>query len=111
MVGPSDRFPALDFDPELGDEISPLLFVSADDPPTLLIHGDQDTLVPLTHSQRILAAFQREGVTSELIVIPGAGHGFRGGDEARATEALVSWFERHLLPRADAATSQTSDDR
>ncbi|HVS14800.1 MAG TPA: alpha/beta hydrolase [Thermoanaerobaculia bacterium] len=108
MVGPNDRFPALDFDAELADEVSPLLFVSKDDPPILLIHGDQDTLVPLDHSKRIHAALEQEGVTSELIVIEGAGHGFRDDHETRAAQALVDWFERHLLPVPELATTTGS---
>src|SRR5205085_1705683 len=37
-------FPALDFDRSLAASISPILFVTPDDPPTLLIHGDADPL-------------------------------------------------------------------
>ena len=104
LVGPNERFPALDFDPELGDDVSPLLFVTKDDPPTLLIHGDEDTLVPLSHSQNILEAFENEGVTSKLIVIEGAGHGFRGEHDQQASEAMIGWFEQHLLPQPSPST-------
>ncbi|MEM1246736.1 MAG: alpha/beta hydrolase [Acidobacteriota bacterium] len=100
IVGPNDRFPALDFDSELADDISPVLYVSKDDPPTLLVHGTADELVPLSTSQRIHAAFQKEGVTTELVVLEGAGHGFRGEHEATATEALVRWFSQHLDAKA-----------
>lgn len=103
IVGPNDNFPALDFASELADDISPVLYVSKDDPPTLLVHGTADELVPLSHSERILAAFQKEGVTAELLVLEGAGHGFRGEDEVKATAALVEWFAQHL--GADPAAS------
>lgn len=96
ITGPNDRFPALDFDPAKAADISPVLFVSADDPPTLLIHGDQDQLVPLSNSERIKAAFDEANVTSKLIVIEGAAHGFRGEDGERAESALVAWFDEHL---------------
>jgi len=97
IVGPSERFPALDFNPELAESVSPIVHVTADDPPALLVHGDQDELVPLDHSRRIKAAFDKEGVKSELIVIEGAGHGFRGEAAERAQSALIEWFEKHLL--------------
>jgi len=97
LAGPNDRFPALDFPEDETAAISPILFVSKDDPPTLLVHGDQDTLVPLDHSERILAAFNDVSVTSELIVIEGAGHGFQGADGVRAASALAEWFEQHLV--------------
>ncbi len=96
IVGPNDRFPALDFDPARAADISPLLFASDDDPPTLLVHGDADELVPLSHSERMKAAFDEANVTAELIVIEGAGHGFRGEDGQRASSALVAWFNEHL---------------
>ena len=74
--------------------------MTEDDPPTLLIHGDEDKLVPLDHSEKIKAELDDKGVPCELIVIEGAGHGFRGEDARRATEALVQWFEKHLGDRS-----------
>lgn len=97
LTGPNDRFPALDFDDELADDVSPILHVSEDDPPTLLVHGTDDDLVPLSHSERIHAKFGETKVRSELVVIDGAGHGFRGEHAAQAGEALEAWFEEHLL--------------
>jgi len=91
-----ERFPALDLDLKEAQEHSPLVHVSDDDPPTLLIAGDQDQLVPIKHSQEIQTAFEAANVTSKLVVIEGAGHGFRGDDAVRATNELVSWFEKHL---------------
>ncbi len=76
-----------------------MLHVSKDDPPTLLIHGDKDELVPLEHSENILAEFKKHKVTNELLVIKGAGHGFRGEDGERAADSLVAWFEKHLLKK------------
>ena len=111
MTGPSDRFPALDFPQDQAAAISPLLFVSPNDPPTLLIHGDEDTLVPLRHSELIYAELQSENVESELIVIPGGDHGFRRPeDRAQAQRAMADWFERQLLasPRS-SASAQTPD--
>jgi dipeptidyl aminopeptidase/acylaminoacyl peptidase len=100
-VGPSERFPALEFDPKLAESVSPLLHVTADDPPTLLIHGDKDDLVKLDNSERILAAFQKEKVTCELIVVSGAGHGFGGEDGKRASKALIEWFDKYLAAASD----------
>jgi acetyl esterase/lipase len=93
-----DRFPALDLPVEDAARVSPLLQVTPDDAPTLLIAGDADDLVPVKHSRDIQAAFQEKGVKSQLVEIAGAGHGFRGEDAARATKELVAWFEAHLAP-------------
>lgn len=90
------NYPALRFEAVKAGDYSPLLQVSSDDAPTLLVHGDQDKLVPLDHSDKILAEFRKQQVPVELLVIPGAAHGFRGDDGKRASEALVRWFEKHL---------------
>ncbi len=97
LAGPSDRFPALDFDPDAAASVSPILYVTSDDPPTLLIHGDKDTLVPLNNSERIRDAFEEAKVVTELIIMEGAGHGFRGEHSSQAATALADWFERHLV--------------
>ena len=96
IAGPNERFPALDFDPELAADISPIRFVSEDDPPVLLIHGDADELVPLSNSERMHEALTAAEVTNEMVVIQGAGHGFRGADGEQARAASVAFFEAHL---------------
>ena len=101
VVGPSERFPALDFDPELAADVSPINFVSADDPPVLLIHGDQDELVSISHSERLHAALDEAGVANELVVIEGAAHGFRGEAQQTARAATAEFFQAHLAPAAD----------
>lgn len=104
IVGPSKSFPALEFDKGRAADVSPLLFVTPDDAPTLLIHGNADQLVPLNNSERMHTAFQEQQVESELIVIEGAEHGFRGEDGRRASSALVEWFDDHLSETAVAKT-------
>lgn len=95
--GAADRFVALEFEAELGASVSPILHVSADDPPTLLVHGDADALVDLNNSQLIHESFKRNGVKTELVIIEGAGHGFRSEEHrSQASAALVAWFEDHL---------------
>jgi dipeptidyl aminopeptidase/acylaminoacyl peptidase len=91
------NFPALGFDPNDANDFSPLMHASSDDPPTLMVHGDKDWLVPLWHSEKMHEALEAKGVESELVVIEGAGHGFSGEDGERANKALVEWFEKHLL--------------
>lgn len=91
------RFPALDLDLKNAAEYSPLLHVSADDPPTLLLAGAKDELVPIQHSRQIHAAFDKNKVHNRLIEFEDAGHGFQGDDLARAMRQMVDWFETHLV--------------
>jgi acetyl esterase/lipase len=92
-----DRFPAMNFEKEKAADYSPIVFVTPDDPPTLLIHGDQDDLVNISNSQIIFEAFKKNNVKTDFITIPGAGHGFKGEDAKRAMAATVSWFETTLV--------------
>jgi acetyl esterase/lipase len=108
-VGPNDSFPALEFDPKLAESVSPVVHVTSDDAPTLLVHGDKDDLVKLDNSERILAAFQKAAVPCELIVVKGAGHGFAAADGVRASKALVDWFDKHLAANGDADNAATGE--
>jgi len=92
-----DLFPALNFEKEKAAAYSPITLVTPDDPPTLLIHGDKDELVNIRNSQIIFDAFKKANVKTDFVVIPGAGHGFRGADQERAMALTVGWFEQTLL--------------
>ena len=96
-----DRYPALELSQEEAARMSPLLAVSRDDAPALLIVGDGDTLVPPEHSERIVAALAAERVEGRLMVIEGAGHSFDEGQRARALNATADWFTRTLVDAAD----------
>ena len=72
---------------------SPLTYVSSDDPPFLILHGNQDNLVPYQQSELLRDALQRARVPVTFKIIPGAGHGFGGPDIDRQ---LTEFFERQL---------------
>ena len=81
-------------------DASPVHHVSPDDPPTLLIHGDADRVVPLSHSELIAARMRAAGIAVAELVIPGGGHGalFPGKSPGAPdhAQAAVDWFDRHL---------------
>lgn len=103
MTGPSERFPALDFPIEQAAALSPILQVDAQDPPTLLIHGDSDELVNISHSQRMIAELNKNHVPSDFITLPGAGHGFRGEDASQAAALRLAWFNKYLNGKSMAS--------
>ena len=72
---------------------SPLTYVSKDDPPFLIMHGDKDNLVPYQQSELLHDALVKAGVEVTLKIIEGAGHGF-GGQEI--DQQVNDFFERHL---------------
>ncbi|MNN82412.1 Prolyl oligopeptidase family protein [compost metagenome] len=55
---------------------SPILHLTKDYPPTMLLHGNSDTDVPYEQSVIMHEKLQQVGVTSELITIEGGDHAF-----------------------------------
>ncbi len=56
-------------------DASPLLHLTRDDPPILLVHGDRDPLVPLEQSQRMARACAALGICHEMVVVANGSHG------------------------------------
>jgi acetyl esterase/lipase len=79
---------------EIGREMSPLFFVASNLPPTLIYHGDADTLVPLEQSQRYQAKAREMGDTVELVVHHGGKHGWLS--MLWDLLAFADWFDRYL---------------
>ena len=88
-----------DFDAALA---SPVTYVTADDPPFLMIHGEKDTLVPIEQSQILLAALQAADVPAELVPVANAGHSFKpdGGEispsRREIAQLVVAFFMEQL---------------
>lgn len=59
----------------------------------LMIHGDADDIVPLSYSERALEVYP----SSELKVIPGAGHGFYGEDAELAINYMIDYLNQKLI--------------
>ena len=72
---------------------NPVTYVTADEPPFLIMHGDKDQLVPVNQSELLEAALKKAGVEVTFHVVKGAGHGF-GGPEI--TEKVRVFFTKHL---------------
>ncbi len=79
---------------EIGRAISPVYHVTSRSAPTLIIHGDADKLVPIQQAQSFLARLKEAGVPAELVVKPGAGHGWPGLGKDMKT--VADWFDTYL---------------
>jgi acetyl esterase/lipase len=79
---------------EIGRAISPISHVSADDPPTLIIHGDKDLLVPYQQGQIMIEKLKNIGVPAKLVTKDGAAHGWDGWQQD--VQAIADWFDEHL---------------
>jgi len=77
----------------------PVRNVSREYPPTMLVHGTEDTDVPYDQSAAMTRELARHGVAHELVTVTGAGHGLAGGDKrqaAQAHEKALAFIRRHL---------------
>jgi len=78
----------------LGKETSPIYFITPKLPPTFIIHGDQDFLVPIQQAETFVAKAKEAGATAQLVVKPGAAHGWP--DRQPDYEQFAAWFDMHL---------------
>ena len=86
---------------KLLDPYCPVRNVTADYPPTILIHGTEDTDVPYELSAAMAKELERHKVQHELVTVKGAGHGLSGGDKKLVEEAqdkALAFIRRHLKP-------------
>jgi acetyl esterase/lipase len=90
---------------EIGKKISPIYHVSADTPPTLIIHGDADKLVPIQQAQTFIDKLKEAGVPAELVVKPGAAHGWP--DLIKDVSTIADWFDKYLAKKEE----QKKDDK
>jgi acetyl esterase/lipase len=81
-------------------QANPITFVSSEDPPFLIIHGDQDDLVPPGQSVLLYDALKAAAVEVEYHPIKGRAHGFRVGPEVDPLldEFLAKQFARAARP-------------
>ena len=80
---------------EIEKEISPITHVSKDSPPTLIIHGDADPLVPIQQSKLIIDKLKEAKVPCELSVRTGKGHGWM--DAQQDLQKMADWFDTYLV--------------
>jgi len=83
---------------------NPITFVSKDDPPFLIVHGDKDGTVPINQSQLLFEALKKVGVSVHLHTIKGTGHG-QGFGGREIDEMVNSFFNRYLKGSAAPAAT------
>lgn len=79
---------------KIGKEISPINFVTADDPPVFILHGDADPTVPLQQSQSIIAKFNEASVPNRFVIKKGGKH--NPFDMNPEWQEFVDWFDKYL---------------
>ena len=67
--------------------------------PWLLVHGDEDDVVPIEDSREIFALASEP---KKMLEIPGANHVFSGEGESPMIEAVISWLGESLRKKRDS---------
>jgi acetyl esterase/lipase len=74
---------------------SPINFVSAQSPPTLILHGGLDPLVPLSQSLALKARLESANVPVQLVIYPGEAHGWTGASLTDSYEKIASFLSQY----------------
>jgi len=74
---------------------SPTTYVSKDDPPFLIIHGENDMSIPVSQSEVLASKLKAAGVQVTLIVAEGRGHGVGG---PKFAPEITAFFDKYLKP-------------
>lgn len=85
---------------EIVSTVSPVTHVTSDDPPFLIIHGDEDILVPLSQAEILYDQLVAAQVPATLVVVQNASHYLTGTDASMTLEEIVDmiadFFDQHL---------------
>lgn len=90
---------------DLAKQASPLTHVSADDKPTLIVHGDEDPVVIFSQSVKFETALEAVGVPVTFVKVKGGGHG--KGFGPRVTAIVAEFLAQQLLGVDGKVTDQT----
>jgi acetyl esterase/lipase len=93
--------------------VNPLTYVTKDDPPFLIVHGDKDPTVPLNQSQLLFEALKKTEVSAHFHTIHGAGHGGPGFTGKNIDDMVSTFFDerlKNISAKVEAlATESTAD--
>ncbi len=84
-------------DKQVFDQVSPLKQVNKMTAPLLLMHGDEDTRVPIAHSRKMMAALDRGKKDYQWVEFKGEGHSFRlVKSKVKYFETLLNFLEKNI---------------
>jgi acetyl esterase/lipase len=90
---------------EVYEAASPINYISSDDPPLLLIHGEIDRIIPFEQSSLMYQAYQQAGLETTLIKVIWAGHGLSqepnkpiSPSYEKNERIVLEFFIKHLAP-------------
>ncbi|MEO6314263.1 MAG: alpha/beta hydrolase [Chitinophagaceae bacterium] len=94
MLGVTGTTPSLN--PGLYQQSSPYNFITAQSPPTILLHGGADPLVPPAQSTMVRDKLQMLGVASQYVFYPTGSHGWEGADLVDSFDKIGAFLKLHV---------------
>lgn len=82
--------------PDLARDASPIVFVSRNAAPFLIVHGEADSLVPVEHGQRLHRALKDAGAESTIVIKVGENHAMTHVANEDIRERALGFFDQHL---------------
>ena len=82
--------------PSIARQASPVFHISKDDPPALLLHGDQDRQMPINQLHELQGAYEAAGLTVETLILHGVGHDSGPFFTGAASEVVVAFLRRTI---------------
>lgn len=77
--------------------LSPIHKVDRVTAPTIVLHGANDTNVPVVEAEQVVASLEQRGIPVKYVLFPDEGHGWRKtANRVRSDVEIVRWFETHL---------------
>lgn len=82
--------------PKIYEQSSPTHFVSAQSPPTLILHGGKDNIVAPWQSKELKNALDSAGVANELIIYPNEHHGWYGTTLSKSFNEIKTFLDKEV---------------
>jgi len=82
---------------EMLRELSPLFKIDRVKAATIVLHGANDTNVPVVEAEQVVDSLKKRGVPVEYVLFPDEGHGFaKTANRIRSAVSMVQWFVKYL---------------
>lgn len=82
--------------PDMARQASPVFHITKDDPPALLLHGDQDRQMPINQLHELQGAYEAAGLKVETLILHGVGHDGGPFFTGAPSEVVVAFLRRTI---------------
>jgi len=86
-----------DSEADMLKSISPIHKINVVKTPTIVLHGANDTNVPVVEAEQVVENLKKRNTPVEYVLFPDEGHGWRKTtNKVTSTVSIVKWFKEYL---------------